>query len=218
MRPVATRFPLSTRAHLGSCVAACALLTTSLALVTPRAAHACSCAPPSPPEIAIARAAAVFEGRTYGVHRENGKLRFSFEVLRVWKGSLPSTVDVWTASDSAACGRGYEAGVSYVIYAHELPGGQLGDGMCSRSRPTTSATEDLAVLGGSHEPQRAQTDPGERPAVEPPRIETAPPPLATPPSRGCAIAGPPTPLGVLVLALVVARSRRRARPTARSRS
>ncbi len=216
MRPRAPRSPLSTRAQRGSCVVACVLLTTSIALLAPRAVHACSCAPPSPPELAAARAAAVFEGRTYGVHRENGKLRFSFEVTRVWKGAIGSTVDIWTASNSAACGRGYEAGVSYLIYAHELPGGQLGDGMCSRSRPTHSATEDLAALGGGSEPQRPQADPGERPAVEPPRIETAPPPLATPRSRGCAIDGPTRPLAPLFLALVVASARRRARCHARS--
>ncbi len=190
-------------------IALAAVAGAALQLAAPARARACSCTLPLPPEQAAARAAAVFEGRTYGVHREGNRVRYAFEVTRVWKGDVGAKVDIWTASHSAACGRGYDTGVAYIVYAHELPGGLLGDGLCSRTRPSANATDDLQVLGIAGGPA---TPPamviGDGPAVEPPRIETAPPPVA-PRRRGCSVdANASAPLALLALLACSARRRR----------
>lgn len=147
------------------------------------------------------------------------RAHYGFEVDRVWKGDVGLRVEISTALHSATCGRSYEIGTQYVVYANRLPNGELSDTMCSRTRPTRSAAEDLAVLGAGHDPrgpEQAPFVPGESTeTTEPPRIEPAsvePPP--TPPSRrGCAMEKPHTRSGSLALALLgltVAIGRRRA--------
>ncbi|MBX7084091.1 MAG: hypothetical protein K1X88_33085, partial [Nannocystaceae bacterium] len=194
-------------------IALAAVAGAALWLAAPARARACSCTLPLPPEQAATRAAAVFEGRTYGVHREGNRVRYAFEVTRVWKGDVGAKVDIWTASHSAACGRGYDTGVAYIVYAHELPGGLLGDGLCSRTRPIANATDDLQVLGVAGGP--ATLTPlvsGDGPAIEPPRIETAPPPVASR-RRGCAVdTWTDAPPALLALLALLARPLRRRRP------
>jgi hypothetical protein len=184
------------------------------ACVAPRVARACSCAPPRPPLEAQQAAAVVFEGRTFNVAREGGQNRFSFEVLRVWKGELPANVQIWSASQSASCGRAYESGLPYLVYAHELPGGLLGDGLCSRTRPVSNAAEDLELLGAGRAPARSPgTSTSESPSLEPPRIEpvaqqTAP----SPGKRGCTIGEAGSPLFMwMLLGCGLARARRGAK-------
>lgn len=200
-----------TRQHAGSFVVALALVTGLAAVAVPTRAHACSCAPPRPPLESAAAASVVFEGRTFGVTREGGQNRFTFEVLRVLKGEVPSSVHIWSASHSASCGRAFEAGLPYLVYAHVLPGGQLGDGLCSRTRPVSNAAEDLELLGAGHPPLSA---PGasspEAPPVEPPRIEPVAQETAPAPSkRGCSIEGATSPLVVSLVLLGCARRRTR---------
>ncbi len=179
--------------------------------------------PPPAPRAAAAEATAVFEGRTFGVHREGNKVRFAFEVSRVFKGELGPSVDVYSPASSATCGRGFEAGVQYVVYARVSPAGVLSDSMCSRTRPSRSAAEDFAELGAGTPPPRPQTTPtSARSSVEPPRIEPEPPP-APPSRRGCTIGSPAdlSPLALLApLALLLAPLlwQRRRRPHAPSES
>jgi MYXO-CTERM domain-containing protein len=184
-----------------------------LALASSRAARACSCLPPAPPLDAASRAAAVFEGRTFGARREQNELRFSFEVTRVWKGEVPASIDVVTPLSSAACGRSFEFGVPYVVYATPRDDGSLADNMCSRTRMVVDAVEDLDVLGAGRPPASHGTSaPGpEGSDVEPPRIEPkdggAPP--VVPGKRGCAVDPEPPPSRVLLLLalLLVGRPR-----------
>lgn len=160
--------------------------------LAPSAARACSCLPPPPPDAASTNAAVVFEGRIDGVVREGMHNHFTFDVSRVFKGDLGAQVVIRTASSSAACGRGYEAGRAYLVYARRGANGQLGDGLCSRTRDMERAAEDLAVLG----PGRAPRDPSEvgadpDPGREPPRIHSSTADPAVPPSspgpRGCTV-------------------------------
>jgi hypothetical protein len=175
-------------------------------------AQACSCSPPRPPLESAAQAVAVFEGRTFGVQRDGVHNRFTFEVLRVWKGEVSAEVQIYSASQSATCGRAFEAGLPYLVYAYEMPGGVLGDGLCSRTRPIANAAEDLELLGAGHAPlQAATTDGAEAPPVEPPRIEPlAQQTAASPSKRGCAIDSPPSFAALLWLGLLGC-ARRRAR-------
>ncbi len=177
-------------------------------------AQACSCVQPPAPRAAAADATAVFEGRTFGVHREAGKVRFTFEVTRVFKGEIGPSVDVYSPAAAATCGRAFEAGVPYLVYAHASPAGVLVDTMCSRTRASRSAAEDFAELGAGVGPPRSEVADPTRPSVEPPRIEVTPTPVA-PGRRGCAVAGPDDgatwPLMLSILLPLLAHRRR---PTA----
>ncbi|HET6582334.1 MAG TPA: hypothetical protein VFG69_02780 [Nannocystaceae bacterium] len=194
-------------------------LSSAIVLVTAgaRAARACSCLPPAPPIEASARATAVFEGRTFAARRVQNEVIFSFEVTRVWKGEVSPEVVVYTATHSASCGRAYELGVPYIVYASARDDGALVDNLCSRSRTLVDAVEDLDVLGAGRPPLQdgASVPPPSGPDVEPPRIEPgtqagAEPSPASPGKRGCTLADAPVgalPAG-LSLAFVLACCRR----------
>lgn len=188
--------------------------------LVPRGARACSCAMPVPPEKAIDEADVVFEARPFGMSNDGQRARYSFEVDRVWKGEMGGAVEISTALHSASCGRAYQIGTQYVVYARRSASGELTDHLCSRTRVSASAAEDLEVLGPAREPTEATAppmDPGPEP-TEPPRIEptgaSVEPPPASPSTRGCAVEKPHAPSGAGPLALLgliaVAIGRRRA--------
>jgi hypothetical protein len=174
----------------------------------PAIARACSCIPPGSPASAAADAQAVFEGRTFAVEHRGGKAIYRFEVSRVWKGDVGSDVDLQTAISSSLCGRAFETGTSYVVYAHASEGGGLADNICSRTRASSSATEDLVALGPGSPPRGPQATVAASNDVEPPRIEPAPP-LLSRKGRGCAIDRDPDLLALPMLAMLVVASRRR---------
>ena len=119
-------------------------------------AVACSCAPPESPSAERKRAAAVFSGRVIevrgrkGAGRTPGRVEAVFEVGRAWKGVAGKQVSVYTPSDSAACGYGFEAGRSYLVYAYGEEGG-LTTGLCSRTKRLEEAGADLDELGPGRE-------------------------------------------------------------------
>lgn len=174
-------------------------LTGTLLELWPSAARACSCAPPPPPLEAAERATFVFEGRPRNPVREGSRVRYTFDVTRVFKGSYVPTVEIVTPSSGAACGRSYEPFRAHLIYAHALGGGTLSDGLCSRSRLSSQAGPDFAALGNATAYQPDSTfDDETSPPDEPPRIAAmTPPPIATAPerSRGCSVAEPPHGMG-----------------------
>jgi MYXO-CTERM domain-containing protein len=197
-----------------------ALMVVAVLWLAPRGARACSCMPQlPPPEQALADADAVFEARPFSMSTDNQRAHYSFEVDRVWKGEVGPRVEISSALHSATCGRSFQIGTQYVVYARRSPSGELTDNMCSRTRPVSSAAEDLQVLGAGQDPRDAsappvEPDPDPEP-TEPPRIEPAPvePPPAGPGRRGCAVEKPHASSGPAVLALLglaVAIGRRRA--------
>lgn len=183
-------------------------LVAVVSWAAPAIARACSCMPPGSPASAAADAHAVFEGRTFAVDHRGGKAIYRFEVSRVWKGNVGSDVDVSTAMSSSLCGRSFETGTSYVVYAHASEGGGLGDNICSRTRASSSATEDLVALGQGSPPAGTHTAAPPTNDVEPPRIEPAPPPLSGK-RRGCSVHAATSPLALPMLAMLVLASRRR---------
>jgi len=199
------------------------LLVVGLALgwcAAPRVARACSCIAPPAPEEAFENADAVFEARPFGMSADDRQARYRFEVDRVWKGPIGPQVEIITARHSATCGRTYQVGAKYVVYAQRDQDGEWSDNLCSRTRGSRSAAEDLEVLGAGRPPDdddREPTEPQPDPAApaEPPRIDAEPvqPPPTTPSSRGCAMEKPHTELGLawlMLLGLGVAAGRRRA--------
>lgn len=162
----AARALLSPRAmpsHLGRLTVLAAI--TILFVGPPKIARACSCAiPPSPVEAAKG-AQAVFEGkrirRTVERAGDRTYARLDFEVLRVFKGTVTSTIDVYTSTDGATCGLDLASdGTSYLVYAYllpsdsilGLPAGKLTTNLCSRTRPSSNAAEDFTALGPASAP------------------------------------------------------------------
>lgn len=197
-------------------------VVAALAVVaTPRTARACSCLPPKPPLLAREGSDAVFEGRVYNVTTTGNRARYSFEVHRYWKGTPPERIEIETATTSAACGRSYDLGRPYMVYARRTDDGRYLDNACSRTRPLVQAAEDLEAFGAGTVPKR--DDPDEPPAadfempLEPPRIPSPPgPPVTAPSKRGCAVEvthGPGDATGLALVVILIAVGRRRALPS-----
>lgn len=208
-------------------------VTVAVVWLAPRGARACSCRPPSPPDTALTEADAVFEARAFTMSTDGQRARYGFEVDRVWKGDVGARVEISTALHSATCGRTFQIGTQYVVYARRGSTPGMGpdqdpdsgpgqpewtDTLCSRTRPSNSAGEDLAVLGAGHEPQPADPAPSvggsASDGVEPPRIEAPPvePPPTEPSRRGCAVERPhdlagPAAWGLLWLGVAIGRRR-----------
>lgn len=126
-----------------------------VAVALPSTAEACTCGPKPDPATAEKHADAVFIGTVFSSRRvplpsdgENvgiQQVEWQFEIIHSYKGPTGRTV-VRSPASSAACGRQYEEGARYLIYAEEVDG-HLTDSECSRSALTTDAQEDFDVLG-----------------------------------------------------------------------
>jgi hypothetical protein len=86
--------------------------TFGILLLSPSAAHACSCIRIAP-EGFRSQAAAIVEGKVLGVRREdgmNGRVIARIAVSRQVKGRTPRTLTVSTRGSSAACGIDFSPG------------------------------------------------------------------------------------------------------------
>jgi hypothetical protein len=151
-------------------------------------------APPAP-AVAVDRAEAVFEARVSAQPRvEPGDsiqltvIRYELEVLRVWKGELGAAVQMGTRVSDSGCERNLAVGKVYLVYAGRGDDGELTDNRCSRTRLSSTADEDLAVLGPGTSPRTRPptTEPSDReaPRITPPAPDLGPPPQG---GRGCVI-------------------------------
>ena len=145
-------------------------------LLAPSFAAACSCAPPPDPMVALGHSGVVFEGTVIGLpapppegSRQGGpgQVEYRFSVAQSWKGSPGMEVRVFTNSSGAACGRKYQKGETYLIYAQMSEEATISDSICSRTRLLSGAAEDLAALGAGTPPRRR----GGATAVTPPKAD-----------------------------------------------
>ena len=123
---------------------------------------ACSCGPVAPPSVALEGAAAVFSGEVTKIDG-NFPAILTFEVYRVWKGSVTATFVMMTRSLGAGdCGAPLEQGEAYLIYAYETDEHDLlAAWFCTRTRPLMYAEEDLKFLGEGQIPgQTVPVPPG----------------------------------------------------------
>lgn len=143
------------------------LLITAL-FRAPLPALACSCAPPGAPDAEMEKSAAVFSGRVTaveapgpvgGVISSADRVKYTFQVSKVWKGPVAPMINVSSARDSASCGYEFQIGEEYLVYATEAQGA-LTSSLCSRTQPLVRAEEDLQVLGAGQIPPEP-----ERPSV-----------------------------------------------------
>ncbi len=177
-------------------------------------------APPAP-AVAVDRAEAVFEARVSAQPRvEPGDsisltvIHYELEVLRVWKGELGAAVQMATRVSDSGCERNLAVGKVYVIYAGRGDDGELTDNRCSRTRLSSTADEDLAVLGPGTTPRTRPptTEPSDReaPRITPPAPDLGPPRLG---GRGCVIdTEVGAPLACLLALAGLLRPRRRRSP------
>lgn len=135
-------------------------LVTSLLVLNPDSASACSCLR-STPEEHFARANAVFSGKVIEVDgKQNTQIplpdsflnrQIKFEVSRVWKGNVEKQEVVLTSDSSASCGYSFEKGKEYLVYASEQDG-KLQTGLCSGTNLLSQAQENLETLGQGKTP------------------------------------------------------------------
>ena len=71
-------------------------------------------------------------------------VEYRFNVTRYWKGEVGMEARVFTNASSAACGRSYSKGTTYVIYG-SLRDGKVRDSACSRTRSAENATDDYLI-------------------------------------------------------------------------
>jgi hypothetical protein len=128
------------------------------------AAHACSCAGPAPPDIAMKRADAVFNGTV--ISTDSNMLDFSggnwlrkavlFAVTTVFKGTPQSQVilqvyesccgyqEIWFANDE-----------TYLVYVETNSDGKQYTAYASGTKPLAQVGADFPVLGQAKPPSQS---------------------------------------------------------------
>ena len=146
-------------------------------------AEACTCMGSGTPCQAFGRSTAVFVGtvtdirsrpHTAGEEPDWGPLKVTFSVSEAFSGVEGVEAQVSTGMGGGDCGYSFVKGVSYIVYAYRMRGGdgkRLGTGICTRTQLAFGATEDLAFLRGlvrkpggvtvSGRVERQQREPGE---------------------------------------------------------
>jgi hypothetical protein len=114
-------------------------------------AWACKCAPTLPVREAIAAAAAVFEGRVVAVSLAEGAeegtaYHVDFAVLRTLKGVPATSRKITLTAWRGGCELPFIVGRSYVVYASRPTEDILTTNVCSRTRESVVAAEDLAAF------------------------------------------------------------------------
>jgi hypothetical protein len=79
----------------------------------------------------------------------HGEFLVHFEVIKQYRGESGNPAIVHTASQESACGFGFQAGHTYLVYGYKTADGSQGTGLCTRTHEVTSqlADPDLQWLG-----------------------------------------------------------------------
>ena len=131
----------------------------AVSLVALPRANACTCLPPGPVAHELANNGSVFEGRVIRLLHEPKQYRITatLEVLRRWKGSSEKRVDVVTLDQGSLCGFEFKYGKRYLLFTHEAEG-TLSVSLCSRSKPSSDAADDIALLNQLSKSGGSRTD------------------------------------------------------------
>ncbi|MCY4558507.1 MAG: hypothetical protein OXF79_19460 [Chloroflexi bacterium] len=153
--------PLKRGNLVGWAVALATATCLLTALVLPRPAHACSCAPPGSPAEALAEADAVFAGEVTLIRplghppfrlSSADPVEVEFQLSRVWKGPRLETTVIETELSEISCGYEFKKGGTYIVYVHD---GRAGS--CTRTSPAWRAFQDLVALGPGSRPESVPT-------------------------------------------------------------
>ena len=88
-------------------------------------------------------ATSVFSGRAIKVSEAEGRRVAEFDVERVWKGAVSRRLSVHTGTH--LYGSRFQEGETYLVYAFGEK--ELSTSSCTRTKPLSSASQDLAELG-----------------------------------------------------------------------
>lgn len=135
----------------------------ALMIMAPDEARACSCRLPPDAKAAAPYASDIFEAVPVGApvpgppEQLPREITYTFDVGRVMKGTAAGIVKVTTNLSSAACGRTYEAGQTYLLYAMRGEKG-LRDGLCSFTATKSKAADrgDYTYWGDGPPPASAR--------------------------------------------------------------
>lgn len=143
-------------------LAAMFIVTLVFPLVGAERVYACSCATSPELEEQLDGRSTVFAGKVSSidtVSRGDGLVSsadpviVTFEVSKVWKGSLEKETVVRTVRDEASCGYTFSLGNSYLVFADEEDG-VIRTGLCSGTQPLNAAnSQQLDDITQSYDPQ-----------------------------------------------------------------
>jgi hypothetical protein len=111
--------------------------------------RACSCLPPPAPANEFALVNAVFMGKVVSFELTGDAFSprlAKFSVTKIWKGERSAVSEILTANNSAACGYDFLVGETYVVYAYKFSDGKLHTYLCTRTKRTRDAADDLKFL------------------------------------------------------------------------
>lgn len=133
---------------------ALALLVLGLALLASDA-NACSCGGGGAPCQEYWEASSVFVGTVSyssrvtvddGTDPKRQQRLVRLTIDQAFRGIDGSETEVLTGLGDADCGYGFKLGGQYLVYADRSKDNRLYTGTCSRTRPLSEATEDLAFI------------------------------------------------------------------------
>jgi hypothetical protein len=140
-------------------------------LVPSHQAHACSCTEPVQPIRSEYRQAhGVFIGKPIAretIYKQwrgrpwQGYFAYTFRVERSYKGKLPATVRVLTATDGARCGIRFQMNRHYVVWADKSPWlakGQFHAHLCSRTHLANRSKREIDWLERHTRPTSRSSD------------------------------------------------------------
>jgi len=145
----------------------------ALMLLAPERGFACSCSPTPTVAEELERADAVFSGEVTKLEvlpswwqladeepppellepapgpadRPIRTLRVTFAVVKVWKGPSDPTIVIHSSVECCLCGRSFDAGRAYLVYAFREKDGRFSTNACVRGGPQDQKPDDLAQLG-----------------------------------------------------------------------
>ncbi|MDF5756975.1 hypothetical protein [Spongiactinospora sp. TRM90649] len=169
-------------------VLAVAALISALLVTGAGTACACTCAE-VPPAEAVRSSSSVFTATVEGVRADGPEfVGATLRVDHVYKGDRAAKIEVFTRTNSAACGYTFEPGVRYLLFTR-TENGRLTTMLCSGNRRVPDGTralragDDTDGMGPlSHELIAALGDPGPPIAPGP----ASPPPASGDPDDGTA--------------------------------
>lgn len=127
-------------------------------LLASRAVTACTCAPGGSPCESYGSASAVFVGTVTSVRGSERRpvkdpkdvdwvpVAYKFSVDQSYLGVSGTEIEVFTGRGGGDCGFDFQQGQRYLVYAHRY-NDKLITSICTRTKPFSQATEDLAFLG-----------------------------------------------------------------------
>jgi hypothetical protein len=130
----------------------------AVVVILPVVAEACSCFSGFPLCQTYWDTPAVFKGTVIEVEEIRvpagrpdayySKRRVHISVDETFRGNVSGVVPIATGAGGGDCGYNFEEGKSYLVYAYKNDEGQLGTGICTRTRPIEKADEDLEFIRG----------------------------------------------------------------------